>query len=37
MDDGTKMTMIHGDMPDGQVDSYRQGWDAFCFKPMKVF
>jgi len=37
MDGGTKITIIHSDMPDGQVDSYRQGWDDFYFKPMKKF
>jgi activator of HSP90 ATPase len=35
--DGTKVTIIHTDMPDGQVDSYCQGWADFYFKPMKKF
>jgi len=32
---GTKVTLIHSDMPEDQVDSYRQGWEDFYFKPMK--
>jgi len=34
---GTKVTLIHSDMPEHQVDSYRQGWDDFYFKPMKTY
>ena len=32
---GTTVTLIHSDMPEDQVDSYRQGWEDFYFKPMK--
>jgi activator of HSP90 ATPase len=35
--EGTKVTLIHGDMPEDQVDSYRQGWEDFYFKPMKEY
>jgi activator of HSP90 ATPase len=35
--DGTKVTLLHSDMPDDQVDSYRQGWEDFYFKPMKEY
>lgn len=35
--EGTKVTLIHGDMPEDQVDSYRQGWEDFYFKPMKQY
>jgi activator of HSP90 ATPase len=35
--DGTKVTLIHRDMPEDQVDSYRQGWEDFYFKPMKEY
>jgi activator of HSP90 ATPase len=35
--EGTKVTLIHSDMPEDQVDSYRQGWEDFYFKPMKVY
>ena len=35
--DGTKVTLTHSDMPEDQVDSYRQGWEDFYFKPMKEY
>ena len=34
---GTKLTLTHTDMPLDQVDSYRQGWEDFYFKPMRVW
>ena len=34
---GTKVTIIHSNIPDGQVDDYRQGWQDFYFKPMKDY
>ena len=36
VDGGTKVTFTHSDMPTGQSDSYRQGWEDFYFKPMKI-
>jgi len=35
--EGTKITLTHSDMPEDQVDSYRQGWEDFYFKPMKEY
>lgn len=35
--EGTKVRLTHSDMPEDQVDSYRQGWEDFYFKPMKEF
>ncbi len=35
--EGTKITLIHSDMPEDRVDSYRQGWEDFYFKPMKQY
>lgn len=35
--EGTKVTLTHSDMPEDQVDSYRQGWEDFYFKPMREF
>ncbi len=35
--EGTKITLTHSDMPEDQVDSYRQGWEDFYFKPMKDY
>jgi activator of HSP90 ATPase len=34
---GTKVTLTHSDMPEDQVNSYRQGWEDFYFKPMKEY
>ena len=34
---GTKVTLTHSDMPADQVESYRQGWEDFYFKPMKAY
>jgi len=37
VDSGTKVTLTHSNMPEGQIESYRQGWDDFYFKPMKEY
>ena len=34
---GTKVTITHRDMPKDQVESYRQGWEDFYFKPMNEY
>ena len=34
---GTKVTFTHTEIPDGQADSYKQGWEDFYFKPMKQY
>jgi len=34
---GTKITLTHSQIPAGQEDSYRQGWEDFYFKPMKKY
>lgn len=34
---GTKVTLNHSDMPEDQVDSYKQGWEDFYFKPMREY
>ena len=34
---GTKVTFIHTELPQGQADSYRLGWEDFYFKPMKEY
>ena len=36
-DGKTKLTLKHTDMPEDQVDSYKQGWEDFYFKPMKDY
>ena len=34
-DKGTKLTMFHKNIPDGQGESYENGWIDFYFKPME--
>lgn len=31
---GTRLTINHSDIPDGQGDMYREGWEEYYFKPM---
>ncbi len=33
----TKLTLVHTNIPEGQADSYKQGWEDFYFKPMKQY
>jgi activator of HSP90 ATPase len=35
--DGTKLTIVHTDLPEGQGEAYRQGWIDFYFTPMKDY
>ncbi len=35
--EGTKLTLIHTNIPAGQAESYTQGWKDFYFKPMKKY
>ncbi len=35
--DGTKLTLRHSDIPDGQGESYRQGWVDHYFDPMTTY
>jgi activator of HSP90 ATPase len=34
---GTKITLIHTDIPEGQGESYKQGWEDFYFTPMRAY
>jgi activator of HSP90 ATPase len=34
--EGTEITLIHTDIPDGQGDGYKQGWEDFYFTPMRT-
>ncbi len=36
-DGGTKLTLVHEDIPEGQGDAYEQGWDEHYFAPMKAY
>ena len=31
---GTRLTLIHTAIPDGQGDMYREGWEEYYFRPM---
>jgi activator of HSP90 ATPase len=33
----TKLTIKHTNIPDGQADGYKTGWEDFYFKPMRKF
>jgi len=35
--EGTKITLIHKQIPDGQGDNYKQGWEEFYFTPMRAY
>ncbi len=35
--DGTKITLEHSNMPEGQADDYKQGWEDYYFKPMREY
>ncbi len=34
---GTKVTIVHTQIPDGQADQYKQGWRSHYLDPMKRF
>lgn len=33
-DSGTRLTLNHTNIPDGQSENYRQGWEDYYFAPM---
>ena len=33
----TKLTLKHSNIPEGQADGYKSGWDDFYFTPMKKY
>jgi activator of HSP90 ATPase len=35
--DGTRLTLLHTEIPEGQGDKYRSGWQEFYFVPMQRF
>jgi activator of HSP90 ATPase len=35
--DGTKLVMVHSDVPASQAESYRQGWIDFYWEPLKEY
>jgi activator of HSP90 ATPase len=34
---GTRITLVHTEIPDGQGQEYAQGWEDFYFAPMKAY
>ncbi len=34
---GTKLTLTHTNIPEGQAESYESGWDESYFQPMKEY
>jgi activator of HSP90 ATPase len=34
---GTKLTLVHTNIPDGQSEDYREGWEDFYFAPMQKY
>ena len=36
-DGGTELTLEHADLPEGQGDAYRQGWEDHYFAPMRAW
>nr|MDO8113437.1 SRPBCC family protein [Candidatus Sigynarchaeota archaeon] len=34
---GTKVTLVHANIPDGQSEQYKDGWNEFYFGPMKAY
>jgi uncharacterized protein YndB with AHSA1/START domain len=34
---GTKLTLVHSEIPEGQGEDYRQGWVDNYFNPMEVY
>lgn len=34
---GTRLTLTHSDIPDGQAASYQSGWEEWYFAPMREY
>lgn len=34
---GTRVVLVHQNLPEGSSDAYKQGWKQFYFKPMKAY
>jgi activator of HSP90 ATPase len=34
---GTKLTLLHTNVPEGQAESYEAGWEESYFAPMRVY
>ncbi len=34
---GTRLTLTHSNLPDGQAEEFKQGWIDFYFSPMQAY
>lgn len=34
---GTRITLVHSDIPDGQAELYAEGWEVYYFRPMRAY
>lgn len=37
VEDGTRVTLMHSDIPDGQAEMYEEGWEDHYFQPMRSY
>jgi activator of HSP90 ATPase len=37
VDGGTRITLLHSDIPDGQAEMYSEGWEDYYFRPMRAY
>jgi activator of HSP90 ATPase len=37
VENGTKVVLIHTEIPEGQGEDYKKGWKEFYFNPMKDY
>lgn len=35
--EGTRLTLVHKDLPEGQGERYKKGWEDHYFEPMKKY
>ncbi|MFQ5921486.1 MAG: SRPBCC domain-containing protein [Anaerolineales bacterium] len=34
---GTRLTLLHSDIPEGQGEMYSEGWEDYYFRPMRAY
>ena len=37
VNNGTRLTLVHTNIPDGQGEEYKQGWEDYYFAPMAEY
>ena len=35
--EGTRLTLIHSEIPENQGEEYEQGWESYYFQPMQAY